>query len=523
MTRSPIVFSILLALSVVSVSAAQKDYDKAQAKEAVNAITSGNMTRAKELVNAGLPATAQGGYGVTLLFAAAQEGREEMVRFLVERGADPNRIAVYGQSAMHAALDHPSLLKDMVELGGDPNLASKDGQTLLMSAASNSRPEAVRALLDLKADPLLADQKGKNALFYTMSNKEKYVDSIFTLLVERGVPIDRVDNEGNTLLMKAASWGRLKPLETLIAQGQPMWATNKKGESVLDMLAGGGMSRQHIADMLLAKKPPKPLLQHALGSTLKSGEYWMTEKMINAGARLDDPQLLFLALEGGSWDSLRQLLGAGLDPKVHSAETGKTPLQSVVSDGKVELARLLLQYGADIGSVEADDLYASGMLYGDEEQQELAELLIAAGLDPKLEIEGESLRDYLSHNEQPELATLFGNSTHEGCMATSAPLADARLSALREQFVGTWQKQGDDNVGLTLGADGKAVRTLEFFGMKREERGTWELKGSHLVLLLSENDNSSRQQLGVHCIESNHLRIGNDSEAMRFTRVAAER
>ena len=523
MSRLPLAISMILAISLSSAYAGQTGYDKGKAEEAINAISSGNLKHAKELVNAGLPATAQGGYGVTLLFAAAQESREEMVRFLIERGADPNRIAVYGQSAMHAALDHPELLKVMIDLGGDRNLASKDGETLLMTATAGSRPESVRALLELKADPLLTDRNGRNALFYAMSNKEKYADEIFTLLVERGVPVDLVDKAGNTLLMEAVSWGRLKPFETLVSNNQSIWTINKKGESVLDLLTGGGKSRQHIADMLLARKPPTPLLQHALGSTLKSGEYWMTEKMVNAGARLDDAQLQFLALEGGSWDSLRQLLAAGLDPNVRSAETGKTPLQTVVADGKVELARLLLQYGADIGTVESDDLYRSGILYGEDEKKELAELLISSGLDPKLDIEGESLRDYLANNEQAELATLFGKIAKHGCMATSHPLADAPLIALHDKFIGVWRKQGDDKLDLTLAADGKAMRTMEFFGMKKVERGTWELKGSHLVLLLSEPGKpASSQRLGVHCVESEHLRIGNGSEAMRFSRIAAE-
>jgi ankyrin repeat protein len=502
--------------------AEQSGYDKKQASEAMNAIISGNLSHAMKLVEAGLPATAKGDYGVPLLFTAAQEGKGEMVRFLIEHGANPNEIVLYGQSAMHAALDHPSILKGMVELGGNENLANKKGETLLMTAATSSRPEAVRVLLELKADAGLKDLKGRNALFYAMSNKKSFVDEIFVMLVKHGAQTDLVDIEGNTLLMEAVRWGQDNLLKTLDLDVRTLWAKNKKGKSVLDMLAGGGEGRQRIADMLLARNPPPQLLQQAFVATLKSGEYWMTQKMINAGVIIEDDQLLFLALRGGSWDALRQLLASGLDSNVLSAKTGKTPLQSAIADGSTELVRLLLQYGADIGTVNVEDLSLSGVLDDDGEKKELAVLLIAAGLSSDLDIYGEKLRDYFKNRGQDDLAALFGQTVQDGCVGIQAPLVDEQLLAKRNKFIGVWQQQGEDKVDLILTADGQAQRKIEIFGVQKVERGTWELKRSHLVLHMTHKGKLRSQRLGVHCLGNDIIIMGNGSEGMRFAKTAKE-
>jgi ankyrin repeat protein len=522
MIRILISLSLIFILAISPLHAEQPGYDKKQANEALEAILSGNLTHVMKLIEAGLPATAKGDYDMPLLYTAAQEGKGEIVRFLIEQGADPNEAVLYGQSAMHAALDHPSILKGMVELGGKANLTDKKGETLLMSAATSSRPEAIRVLLELKADPKLKDQKGRNALFYAMSNKRSYVDEIFVMLVKHGAQTDMVDNEGNTLLMEAVRWGQDNLLKSFDLDDQSLWAKNNKGESVLDMLAGGGKSRQRVADMLLARNPPPQLLQQALGATLKSGEYWMTEKMVNAGASIKDAQLLFLALRGGSWDALRQLLAAGLDPNVRSTETDKTPLQTALTSRNTELVRLLLQYGADISTVSADDLSYSGVLSGEEREKELAILLIAAGLSPDLELYGEKLKDYLKDRGQDDLAALFGHTAQEGCTGIQAPLADEQLLAKRSHFIGVWQRQGEDNVQLTLAADGQAQRELEFFGIQQVERGTWELKKSHLVLHLTNKGKLRSQRLGVHCLGNEKMITGNGSEAMHYAKTTQE-
>jgi ankyrin repeat protein len=519
--RTPrILISVLFAAAVnLAYAKPPSDQDK-QGVEAVNSIFMGESDRVKTMLDDGLPATAKGANGITLLFAAAQEGLGDLVRQLLKLGADPNRVVTFNQTAMHAALDHPSLLKVMMEYKGDVNFIAKDGESLLMHAAFFSRPEAVRVLLELGADAKLVDVSGRNALFYAMANKQKYLDEIYPLLIAQGAQINNVDKKGNTLLMEATRESKLAQVQDLIERGVPLWATNKEGQSLLDMLYGGGEPRQRLADILLARNPPQALLDKGLQTTLKTGEYWMTQKMLNAGARAIDPQLLFVAVDGKSWECLRQLLDLGLNANVRDSRN-RTPLQHAVRRHNVSLARLLLQYGADINTIEGDDLL-QGDIFNYEQYEDLAKLLTTAGLSPKLDMHGEPLRDYLKRGGHDDLAKLFTKPSKQACHVAERPLSDKRLQASRDVFVGIWDRDYEDKVRYVLAKDGGYMRETEIFGMKRAERGEWKLENSHLVLHTVEKGKPSTQRLGVHCIEKGKLIMGNSDEPMTFVKQPGE-
>ena len=89
-------------------------------------------------------------FGFTALTAAAQEGHDQIVRMLLERGgADPNVATAYnGTTPLHfaASHDHLDAVKVLVEVGGaDVNLArTSEGSTPLHAAAQEGHLEIVR-------------------------------------------------------------------------------------------------------------------------------------------------------------------------------------------------------------------------------------------------------------------------------------------------------------------------------------------------------------------------------------------
>jgi ankyrin repeat protein len=58
--------------------------------------------------------------GFTALFLAALNGREEVVRMLLEAGASPSPVNSRGQSAFDAASLTPSIQKLLADAGGKP-------------------------------------------------------------------------------------------------------------------------------------------------------------------------------------------------------------------------------------------------------------------------------------------------------------------------------------------------------------------------------------------------------------------
>lgn len=68
--------------------------------------------------------------GYTPLMASASYGHLALVRALLERGADPNRIDSDGNTSLHHC-DYPDSLRALLEAGGKPSIRNNDGQTAL--------------------------------------------------------------------------------------------------------------------------------------------------------------------------------------------------------------------------------------------------------------------------------------------------------------------------------------------------------------------------------------------------------
>jgi len=101
--------------------------------------------------------------GATAFVRAAQSGDLELLKVLLEHGADPMIPTDYGDTALaaaagigwvegvtyeHSAKENVDVIKFLLDLGLDPNSSNQDGRTPLMGAALKGRNEVVRLLVD---------------------------------------------------------------------------------------------------------------------------------------------------------------------------------------------------------------------------------------------------------------------------------------------------------------------------------------------------------------------------------------
>lgn len=146
-----------------------------------------NIVSTRELLRHGLPVDilSASGNGTTALMIAAAGGRTEVMKLLLDAGANPQLQDRRGDSSLMAAVRIGSLeaVRMLQERGVDPNQRDIDGRTALIWAARTGRLDIVNALLEKGADISLSDSAGQNALMVATAKGHTAVASA---LRERG-------------------------------------------------------------------------------------------------------------------------------------------------------------------------------------------------------------------------------------------------------------------------------------------------------------------------------------------------
>lgn len=132
-----------------------------------------------------------------------------------------NALNSHGDTPLHvaASIGNHEVLKRLLEAGADPSLENKKGMTPIMAAARKGSHPAIRTLL--KKDVLLGktDKFGNSVLFYAVESDSPLV---FETLVDSGADPHHVNNQGETLHHIAAKHASLKMVETLEAYKIPL-------------------------------------------------------------------------------------------------------------------------------------------------------------------------------------------------------------------------------------------------------------------------------------------------------------
>ena len=319
--------AIVLLAAVVAASAADR--------RLADAVEGRDFGAADALLDAGVPVDAAQPDGTTALHWAVRHGTQDVAARLLGAGADPNATNRYGVTplALAATNGHPGLVAALLDAGASPHAATPYGETPLMTAARTGDPEVVRMLIEAGADVDAREAwREQTALMWAAAERNAAAAQV---LIEAGADVAARSQAGMTPLLFAARSGDIDTVRTLLAGGADI------DEAARDAIprppADDGDDEDGAAADASAEPLPPRLGSTPLATAIRNVHYELAAWLAAAGADVnrDGPR------------------GTALHGLVRARNCERTampcPEQSSML-GSLELARLLLAYGADVNA-----------------------------------------------------------------------------------------------------------------------------------------------------------------------------
>ncbi|CAF4984768.1 unnamed protein product [Rotaria sp. Silwood1] len=165
-----------------------------------------------------------------------QKDRADLVRLLVKHGAQVNHLDRNSMAPIHKAVihDRPECVQVLMESRADPNVPLM-GDTPLSIAARHNRKNIVQILLKFKETNVNhRNDQGGTALHFASA---AIVDSpeCVELLLQHGAKVNAQDLKSNTAAMVACFFNKPRILTTLIRAGADLVPRNNEGKDAYDV------------------------------------------------------------------------------------------------------------------------------------------------------------------------------------------------------------------------------------------------------------------------------------------------
>ncbi len=335
------------------------------------------------------------------LVVAAREGYLSIVKLLLTYGADINCSTEAGRTALgeSARLGHGQIVSLLLETHADMN--APIGFPLmapLFLAARGGHAEIAKLLIDNGAHLEVRVTNGVTPLIFAAHNCHA---STVPVLLEKGAFINAKDDQGYTALCKASYQGHVDTVSVLLQYGadvnigNPLIEAVQKGSyQVTELLLNAGslvnsvrrnFTALHVAShsgwlvlvKLLVERGAE--VDSYLDNTTPlhlacfSGHADVAKYLITCGANVNLPRLankvasslisvvgnsLCLAIHGRHLDVVQMLVEncTGIDGQQKidvnfRASDNTTPLIDAMQHGQREIARVLLEHGADLNQL----------------------------------------------------------------------------------------------------------------------------------------------------------------------------
>ncbi|KAF4632251.1 hypothetical protein G7Y89_g5882 [Cudoniella acicularis] len=350
--------------------------------------------------------------GLTPLHLAAHANEVESIKVLGENGADVHATNKGHFRPIDLAISpigtesSVEALRALLELGSGTETAPEGADPPLFAAAIQGKLDLVKVLINAGAD---VNHKNIFGVTPLMCTKGPRNNQIFETLLKHGADVFHVGLDGGTLLHGAAQGGADSFVQFLVDAGLDVNSQDSIGRTPLDraqetqrhttvklLQTLGSRSSRETNTLCPSKssappsRSPSPVPQikagiedsinvMAIQNAIREGDINRARELLSEEKELAKlPLLLNLAVLRGSAKLVQLLLDSGSDPNKFT-KFGSPPLWAAFSSNFVDLAKLLVQHGADLSYKPNGVTYLH--LAAQRDHEESTTYLLAQGSD----------------------------------------------------------------------------------------------------------------------------------------------
>ena len=335
------------------------------------------------------------------LIVAVRRGDHEMVKLLLERGANVDLGDKSGKTPVAWAIDlgWHQIIRTLREFkSAEPEFLEGSASRALLTAAENGDETETKNLLARSASPNSPVDELKSRRFPIHAAAENGHNEIAKLLLQAGADVNapgRVEfTVGVTPLMLVAEAGHVELVRTLLKAGAYIHAKTREleggKETALHYAARGGSVG---AIQLLIEAGAKvnatasgqvtPLMYAVIARHFEAAQVLIASGAVANSGPSDGSGALWHAAHAGDLQMVRLLLANGASPIPRGGKPFAFPLDAAASNGSIEVLRMLIEAGAPVNAmpVHGGSALASATVFGHEH---VVEALLTAGADPNL-------------------------------------------------------------------------------------------------------------------------------------------
>ena len=306
------------------------------------------------LLRQGFPVDDRLDGGETALQKALLAGRVDIMKLLIDHGADPDASNIPGRTALHTASKYGEL--EMAELlinsGAKANASDCTGRTALHTASKYGELEMAELLINSGAKADASDCMDRTAL-HEASEYDKL--EMVELLINSRAKIDASDSTGQTALHKALWCDKLEIAELLINSGAKVDAPDHNGWTPFAVA------------ILMGRRD---IVRHLLGDASRRGKL-MEDRNPQGRSALLAPSA------SGQSSIVQLLLELGAEISIRD-EHSWTLLEAAAAKGQEGVVQILLDHHLKLG-IGIGRAYQRAVRYG---HDGVASLLLAFQAEP---------------------------------------------------------------------------------------------------------------------------------------------